>query len=87
MLEPPQLTLNGPHCVAGEYDGVKPTVAARGKKKARPRNNVRLGTREGGISHRRGHLRASLLGLDGPWSRGAASRLESWLAAKQLGRG
>ena len=45
---PPQLTVNGPHCVGGELDVVK-AVAARDWKRARPRNNdnVRRGARAG----------------------------------------
>jgi len=48
---PPQLTVNGPHCVGGELDVVK-TVAARDGKRASPRNNdkVRRGSREGIMS-------------------------------------
>jgi hypothetical protein len=60
-FEPPQLTVNGPHCVAGEYNAVKPTVAARGEKRARVK-------RERSMSHgsrppQRRATRASLLDL------------------------
>ena len=53
---PPQLTVNGPHCVGGELDVVK-AVAARDGKRARLRNNdnarragAREGAREGSMS-------------------------------------
>ena len=43
---PPQLTVNGPHCVGGELD-VGKAVAAGDGKRARPRNKDRVGARDG----------------------------------------
>ena len=37
-----QVTVNGPHCVPGEYNGVKATVAARCEKRTRRESVWRL---------------------------------------------
>lgn len=40
MFEPPQVTLNGAHCIGVEYDGVNAAVAAGSKKRTRGKDNV-----------------------------------------------
>ena len=41
MFKPPQVTLNGAHCIAVEYDGVKAAVAAGSTRRTRVRDNGR----------------------------------------------
>lgn len=52
-FEAAQLTVNDPHCVGCEYDGVKATVATRDEKRARQWKNMRLqlGTGKASMSH------------------------------------
>ena len=57
-FEPPQLTVNGPHCVVGECERVKPTVVARGEKRAKAKNKERSMSH----SHHRGN-QSNLAGL------------------------
>ena len=41
MFKPPQVTLNGAHCIAVEYDGVNTAVAAGSMKRTRVMDNGR----------------------------------------------
>lgn len=52
-FEAVQLTVNDPHCVVAEYEGVNATVVTRDEKRARQLKNKRLelGARKASMSH------------------------------------
>ena len=73
-FEPAQLTVNEPHCVAGEYNGVKAAVVTRDERRAKPRKSMRLQleAREVGISHgNTGNTRELAVGRSEEAQRGA----------------
>ena len=76
-FEPAQLTVNEPHCVAGEYDVVKATVASREERRAKLKKSMRLQleAREINMSHgSTGYTRELAVGCSEEAQRGAVRK-------------